>query len=92
VFLSIVHLRERRCPLCNALLATAGARSFIVDSQGDPVAFATANPPAQMQLEMRCENGHIDVITVPGEASAEESIHTPDDAPIALDAVYRGER
>ena len=91
MFLSIVHLRERRCTLCNALLAQAGARSFIVDTEGEPVRFSAENSPEQMQLEIVCENGHVEVINVPGEASAEESLDTPDGAPIARDAVYRGE-
>jgi len=91
VFLSIVHLRERRCILCSALIAEAGARSFIVDDRGDPVDFAAEGPPERMQVAIVCENGHVNPIDVPGDASAEESMYTPDEAPIGRDALYKGE-
>ena len=88
MFLNLVHLRELRCALCNALLATPGARSFIVDADGSPHAFPPENPPEQMLVRLSCPNGHVTEVDVPGEVSAEESLQTPDDAPIAADAVF----
>lgn len=87
MFLSLVHLHERRCVLCNALLGAAGSRSFIVDAGGDPVSFPAENPPEQMQVEIVCQNGHLNRLEIPGDASAEESLNTPDGAPIGRDAV-----
>lgn len=91
MFLSIVHLRERRCILCGELIAAPGARSFIVDDRGDPIAFSAEGPPELMQVAILCENGHVNAVDVPGDASAEESMNTPYDAPIARDALYKGE-
>ena len=46
-FLSLVHLRELRCPECSDILAQAGARSFIVNPEGSPIGFAEGDPPAE---------------------------------------------
>lgn len=86
MFLSIVHLTQFRCEDCNEVLAEPGARSFIVDGAGDPVAFSADDPPAEMVVQMLCPNGHLTELNVPNEISAEESISTPDEAPIAADA------
>ena len=85
-YLDVVHVRELRCPQCNALLATAGARSFIVDENGSPVSFLADDPPAAMLVEFMCPSEHVCSLTVPGQISAEETMTTPDDAPIAADA------
>jgi hypothetical protein len=86
MFLSLVHLRELQCEECSALLAQPGARSFIVDAQGDPLPFSAEDPPAEMVVHVLCPNGHSTELNVPNEISAEESLNTPDDAPIGLDA------
>jgi hypothetical protein len=86
MFLNLVHLRDLRCQTCNALLAEAGARSFIVDSDGDPIRFSQDDPPAEMVVQLACPDGHVTELNVPNEISAEESIQTPDDAPIGADA------
>jgi hypothetical protein len=86
MFLSLVHLRELRCHACDAVLATAGARSFIVDSDGDPLRFVQDDPPAELIVQLACPNGHVTELNVPNEISAEESLQTPDDAPIGTDA------
>jgi hypothetical protein len=89
MFLNLVHLRELRCRLCGELLAPPGARSFIVDNEGNPVHFSADHPPEQLVVELICSNGHATVVNVPGDISVEESMTTPDDAPVALDAVLR---
>lgn len=81
-----MHLRDLHCAQCNALLATAGARSFIVDSNGDPMRFSQDDPPVELVVQLACPDGHVTELNVPNEISAEESIQTPDDAPIAEDA------
>lgn len=86
MFLSLVHLRELRCHACNAEMATPGARSFIVDSDGNPMRFSQEDPPAEMVVQLACPGGHVTELNVPNEISAEESLQTPDDAPIAADA------
>lgn len=86
MFLSIVHLVALKCEECSADLAQPGARSFIVDSQGDPVQFSADDPPAEMVVELSCPNGHVTELNVPNEISAEESMTTPDEAPIGADA------
>ncbi|MBV9270449.1 MAG: hypothetical protein JO165_05100 [Candidatus Eremiobacteraeota bacterium] len=88
--MSLVHLRELRCPQCSALVAEAGARSFIVNAEDSPIGFAQDDPPAEMVVELTCENGHVQELNVPNEISAEETLSTPDDAPIAVDAVLTG--
>ena len=85
-FLDIVHVRERRCAQCEQVLAQPGSRSFIVDAGGDPVNFDEEHPPETMRVGLRCRNGHLNTLTVPGDASAEATMMTPDDAPIAVDA------
>jgi hypothetical protein len=85
-FLALVHLRERRCPDCNALLGAAGARSFVVDRRGDPVNFSSDDPPEAMTVELVCPNGHRSELSVPEDLSAEETLATPDSAPIGRDA------
>ena len=86
MFLSIVHLTELRCEDCKELLAQPGARSFIVDRDGDPVQFSPDDPPAEIVVHLLCRNGHANELNVPNEISAEESMTTPDQAPIAADA------
>lgn len=86
MFLSLVHLRELRCEECSQVLAPAGARSFIVDGNGDPVRFLQDDPPAEMSVQLLCPAGHAAELNVPNEISAEESLNTPDDAPLGADA------
>jgi hypothetical protein len=86
-FLALVHLRERRCPECNALLGAAGARSFVTDERGDPVNFSQDDPPEAMTVEIVCPNGHGTELRVPEDLSAEETLSTPEDAPIGRDAI-----
>ena len=86
MFLSLVHLVELRCGRCSQLLAEAGARSFIVNGEGDPVLFSEDDPPAEMVVHLFCTNDHANELNVPNEISAEESLTTPDQAPIAVDA------
>ena len=86
MFLSLVHLNELRCEECKELLAEAGARSFIVSRNADPVQFSPDDPPAEIVVHLLCRNGHANELNVPNEISAEESMSTPDDAPIAADA------
>lgn len=81
-----MHLREYRCAQCNDILAEAGARSFIVNPDGFPVDFDESTPPAAMTVRMVCRNGHQSLLAVPGDVSAESTMMTPDDAPIATDA------
>jgi hypothetical protein len=85
-FLAIVHLRELRCRDCGAVLAGAGARSFIVDAAGFPASFATGDPPAEMTVELTCPDGHAVALLVPNEIAAEEALLTPGKALIAADA------
>jgi hypothetical protein len=68
------------------VVAAAGARSFIVNLDGDPVQFSAGDPPAEMVVHLLCSNGHANELNVPNEISAEESMVTPDEAPIAADA------
>lgn len=85
-YLSLVHLRDLHCAVCNALLARAGARSFIVDQDGNPMHFSQEDPPAEMVVQLTCPNGHTTEFNVPNEIAAEEALTTPDDAPIGVDA------
>jgi hypothetical protein len=85
-FLAIVHLQALQCRECGAPLAQPGARSFIVDSEGSPRFFDPADPPAEMTVEMTCPNGHALELFVPNEISAEETLMTPENAPLAGDA------
>ena len=86
MYLSIVHVRELRCDRCGAVVAPAGARSFVVDRNGLPAAFDSEGPPEEMNVEIACPNGHAIALAVPGDVSAEETLVTPDEAPIAADA------
>lgn len=85
-FLALVHLRELRCEQCHAVLAAPGARSFIVDEAGDPLNVAQEEAPEEMMAAIACPNGHETMLFVPNEIGAEETLVTPADAPIALDA------
>jgi hypothetical protein len=85
-FLNLVHVRELRCKTCIALLAPAGARSFIVDAEHNPAAISVDDPAAQIVVRLTCPNGHVTVLTVPNDVAAEEALMTPDNAPIAVDA------
>jgi hypothetical protein len=86
-FLALVHLRERRCAECNALLGAAGARSFVVDERGNPLNFSQDEPPEEMQVALVCENEHTTRLRVPEDLAAEETLVTPDGAPIGRDAM-----
>ncbi len=85
-FLALVHLRELRCGQCNELLAAAGSRSFLVDAGGEALNFSEEEPPEEMTVAIYCSNGHENVLYVPNEIAAEETLFTPDEAPIAPDA------
>jgi hypothetical protein len=85
-YLNLVHLRELQCEHCKAVLAPAGARSFIVDQSGNPVNFSQDDPPAEMVVQLSCPDGHTTELNVPNEIAAEEALTTPDEAPIAADA------
>ena len=86
-FLAVVHLRELRCKTCDAPLAEAGARSFIIDDHDEPVWFEADAVPEEMTLVITCPNGHPEEIFVPNEVGAEETLLTPEDAPLGTDAV-----
>jgi hypothetical protein len=86
-FLDLVHVRERRCERCGSVYAEPGSRSFIVDAHGFPVDFDDENPPAQLRVALKCANGHLTTLSVPEDVSAEATMMTPDDAPIATDAL-----
>jgi len=88
-FLALVHLRELRCPECGEMLAQPGARSFVVGAEGEAVVFAAGDPAAEMTVELTCPNGHAVELLVPNEISAEHTLDTPDDAPVAADALLR---
>jgi hypothetical protein len=90
-FLALVHLRELRCAQCGELLAAAGARSFIVDEQGEALPFAPDEAPAEMATAITCSAGHESILYVPNEIAAEEVLNTPEDAPIGSDAVVRAD-
>jgi hypothetical protein len=86
IYLALVHLRDLSCEACGAPLAVAGARSFIVDDDGEPVGFEADAVPEEMTAELRCPLGHATPMFVPNEIAAEETMQTPDDAPIGADA------
>lgn len=88
-FLAIAHLREARCPECDALLAQPGARSFIVGPDGFPVFFDPGDPPAELTVEIGCPNGHALTLLLPNDVAAEETGTIPDRAPIGPDARLR---
>ena len=87
-FLALVHLRELRCGQCNTLLADAGARSFLVDKGGEAINFSEGEPPEEMTVAVFCPQRHENVLYVPNEIAAEETLYTPEDAPIARDATF----
>lgn len=86
-FLALVHLRDLACAECGERLASAGARSFLVDDAGEAVGFAENEIPEEMTVEIRCARGHLTRLFVPNEIGAEEALVVPDDAPIAKDAI-----
>ena len=86
-FFAVVHLREFNCPECGARIAEPGARSFVVDPQGAPVLFDEQNMPGEMTLTIACPGGHVATLLVPNEVAVEETMITPDAAPIAPDAI-----
>ena len=85
-FLALVHLRELTCPQCGAVLAEAGARSFVVDDRDDAVNFSETEAPEAMTVAIVCPNGHRVLRRVPEELAAEEALAVPDDAPLGRDA------
>jgi len=87
-FLALVHLRELRCPQCGLLLASPGARSFVVDERDEAINFSQEDPPEAMTVEILCPNGHRVEQSVPEQLAAEEALSVPDDAPIAHDALF----
>jgi hypothetical protein len=88
-FLALVHLRELRCAECNVLLAEAGARSFVIDASGEAINFSSNEPPEEMEAVIMCPSGHENVVFVPNELGAEETLYTPEDAPIGRDAILQ---
>lgn len=86
-FLALVHLRDLRCEQCNELLAVAGARSFLVDERGEAKNFTQEEPPEEMSAAIFCSRKHENVLYVPNEIGAEETLYTPEEAPIARDAI-----
>ena len=86
-YLDLVHVRERRCAQCGDVYAEPGSRSFIVHTNGLPVDFDEKHPPAELRVALTCRNGHPTTLRVPEDVSAEAAMMTPDDAPIAVDAV-----
>ncbi len=86
-FLALVHLRDLRCAQCNEPLAQAGARSFLVDESGEALNFTQDEPPEEMTAAIYCSNGHENLLYVPNEIAAEETLYTPEEAPIARDAI-----
>lgn len=88
IYLALVHLRDAACSQCGAPLAVAGARSFVVDADGTPHAFPSDAVPEAMTVEIDCENGHANRFFVPNELGAEETLQTPEEAPLARDAEF----
>jgi hypothetical protein len=85
-FIAIVNLRELRCPECGVLVSEPGARSFVVDAEGQPVWFAEDDAPAELAVDLRCVNGHDVRLFLPNEVSAEEVAMVPKGAPLGPDA------
>lgn len=85
-FLALVHLRELRCAECGATLAQAGARSFVVDDERNPLNL-TEGATEEMTVEIACPRGHVTTLFVPNEIGAEETLATPVNAPVGRDAV-----
>jgi hypothetical protein len=86
-FIAIVHLRELRCPECALPIAQAGARSFVVDAEAAPVWFAPDDAPAELAVDVSCDNGHPVRLLLPNEVGAEEAASVPQNAPLGPDAV-----
>ena len=85
-FLALVHLRDLRCAECNELLAVAGARSFLTDAHGEAINFSQEEPPDEMTAAIYCSRKHENLLYVPNEVAAEETLFTPEEAPIGRDA------
>lgn len=86
-FLALVHLRDLRCAQCSEPLAVAGARSFLVDERGEAVNFSQEEPPDEMSVAILCSRKHENLLYIPNEIAAEETLYTPEEAPIARDAI-----
>jgi hypothetical protein len=86
-FIALVHLRDVLCPECGLLVAEAGARSFVVDAADAPVWFADDDAPAELAVDMRCDDGHPVRLLLPNEVGAEEAAAIPENAPFGPDAV-----
>lgn len=86
-FIAIVHLRDLNCPECALPMAQAGARSFVVGTDGAPVWFAAENMPSELAVNVSCENGHPVRLLLPNEVGAEEAGSVPDGAPFGPDAI-----
>lgn len=86
IYLALVHLRDLACTACGAPLAEAGARSFVVDADGEPHGFPEEGAPEELRVALTCPLGHENELYVPNEIGAEETMRTPDDAPIGADA------
>lgn len=86
-FLAIVHLREVHCPECGLPIAEAGARSFVVGTDGAPVWFADDAIPSELAVDVSRENGHPVRLLLPNEVGAEEAGSVPEGAPFGPDAV-----
>ncbi len=86
-FLAVVHLRDLACRECGAVIAAPGARSFVVDPEGAPLVVDEQSMPSEMTLTIACPRGHLTTVLVPNEVAVEETMATPEDAPIAADAV-----
>jgi hypothetical protein len=86
-FIAIVHLRDLRCPECDLPIAPAGARSFVVDAEDAPVWFAPDDLPAELGVDVFCDNGHPVRLLLPNEVGAEEAGSVPQNAPLGPDAV-----
>jgi len=86
-YLAVVHLRELDCAECGAKIAEPGARSFVVGAGGSPIHFDEEKVPHEMTLTIACPQGHRCTLLVPNEVAAEETMATPEAAPIAADAV-----
>jgi hypothetical protein len=86
-FIAIVHLRDLRCPECGLQIAEPGARSFVVDADDTPVWFAPDDAPAELAVDVTCDNGHPVRLLLPNEVSAEEASTVPEKAPFGPDAV-----
>jgi hypothetical protein len=88
-FLAVLHLRPLVCPVCGIAVADPGSRSFVVNADGSPAAFQEDHLPERMTVAVRCSNGHVIERAVPDDVSAEETLTTPEDAPIGPDAVLK---